>query len=126
RARRLFGLLAILDIDARTDVADKVAAVVAQRGLPIRDVAIDAIMAHQPIFHLDIVPVLELARVRSQATGEIVGMNASDPTIADLLIKRPAGEPKPCLVDVVALRGWAHTPNQDRTVLDHETVLIGR
>ena len=93
----------IMNVVARTDIAEK-QAVIVMDGLPvIGNPAILAAMMPQAVIHLEWLARLEGLEVDVETALEILRMDAFSPAIAEFLFQRPAGEFEPGVVEIVAL-----------------------
>src|SRR4051812_6190613 len=113
-AQHRLGLLALGDVDARSDVADEPLALRVAGDARIENPAEDAIIPPQTIFHLERAPLEERFEVRFHRSREVFGVDPFRPPVAELLVHRAARELEPAAVEERAFRVLACHPQEDR------------
>ena len=95
------------------------------RRAPVEDPAVRAVVAEQPVLHLERSARLERAAVDAEAALEVVRMHALGPAVAELLLHRAPAELQPPAVEVgAASRGLGHPHQRRRRVRDGPEALL--
>ena len=125
------GVAAVGDVEAGADVAGELAAAGVHRAAGIDDPAVFAVVATQPVLHLEGRAHREMLEVGAHAAVEVFAVYAACPAVADLFGQAAAGEVEPGLVEVVALGVGAGAPDQRREELEQgygevpQVVIVG-
>src|SRR4030095_5723591 len=98
-SQRLLCLLAFCNVNAGTDVSGKRVFRTKEWNAPIEYPTIHAIMAPQPIFHLELFPVIKSSAIRIETSFKVAGMNAFIPTVSEFLLHCPASKIQPSLIE---------------------------
>src|SRR5581483_3512317 len=85
----------VVDHNARTDVARKLAIVEHSRHARVDNPAISTVGPAQPIFHAEFPARLEAGKIGIQAALQVVRMYAFRPAVAKLLLHRAAAKFQP-------------------------------
>src|SRR4051812_25997887 len=112
----------VVDVHAASDEAREVARLVVEGSAAIEDPPVFAVVAAEPVFHLERLATMEMIQVVFHAAFDVFRMDALRPAVSDLLGERTAGELEPGIVEVVALRVERRAPDHDGRVLDEEPV----
>src|SRR4051812_8284083 len=115
---RFLRLASLVDVDAAADETRKGASFVGVGNTAIEDPAVHAVVPPEAVFHFERLAPVEVIEVVRYAPLEVVGVDARCPPVAHLLLDRAAGEREPGLVEVVAVRIDAGTPEHDRRMLN--------
>src|SRR5690606_15362520 len=97
------GVLALVNVDGRSDVALESAASRETRNSGIQHPAVFAIGPPQPVLNLEAFAAFEGFPVSLQAGFEVVGVHFPGPAVAQLVIHRLACKSKPGFVEEAAL-----------------------
>src|SRR5262245_14433275 len=119
-----FSLLALGDVYARADVAEKAAAGRVSRDAMIQYPAVLAVMTPQTVLHLKRLPRIA-GRVKGfQATVVILRVNTFRPAVAQLLFHSASGEFEPRFVEESAEFVRPGHPDHDRSRVRQNTELF--
>src|SRR5260221_14366011 len=94
-----FGLLALGDVNARTDVPEKGAIGGKARRSNIQNPAIFAVTSSQAVFHRERLPCVKGVNIYFKTAIEVFAVNALRPPIAKFLLQRAAAKVEPTFVE---------------------------
>ena len=112
------GVAAVGDVEAGADVAGELAVAGVDRAAGVDDPAVLAVVAAQPVFHLEGGAHREVLEVGAHAAVEVFAVNAPRPAVTLFFGEAAAGEVEPGLVEVVALGVDAGAPDERGEVLE--------
>src|SRR5258708_26176997 len=114
-----FGLLALSDVNARTDVPDERAIVGKSRRSNIQNPAIFTITSSQAVFHRERLPCIKGANIYFKTAVKVFAVNALCPPIAKFLLQRAAGKVEPTFVEKGAELVRGRHPDHHRRGVGH-------
>ena len=112
------GVAAVGDVEAGADVAGELAVAGVHRAAGVDDPAVLAVVAAQPVFHLEGGAHREVLEVGAHAAVEVFAVNAPRPAVTLFFGEAAAGEVEPGLVEVVAPGVDAGAPDERGEVLE--------
>ena len=112
-------------VEAEADHPREATALV-HRGAAVDDPAVDAVVAEQPVLHLEGHAVGERVAVHGEAALQVVGVDPLRPAVAELLVHPPAAELEPGPVEVGQPPGRLAHPDQRGRGVGHRTEQLVR
>ena len=116
---QLLRALALGDVNARADVALETALGGVARDALARKPSINSVAVALAVVHLERLAGIEGLCVDVHAAGQVVGMDAFGPAVAEFLLERAAGEVQPGLVEISAEFVHAAHPDQHGCGIGH-------
>ena len=107
-------LLAVGDVEARTDVSEERAICGEARRPIVQHPAIFAVTSSQTVFHRERLPAIKGVSIDLKTSVEIFAMNTLCPPMAKLLLQAPTRKVEPTLVEKVAQLIRAGHPDHHR------------
>src|SRR5262245_32136957 len=94
-----FRLSSIRQVDTSADVTEKIAVGTISRYARMKHPSINAVIAQKPIFQSEVLSRLERGKISTRATFSVFGMDAHNPILLRLFMKRKPGKVQPWFVE---------------------------